>query len=147
MSAPAVPVIPDSHRDLFAAGVHGVLSTLFPDGSPQSSVVWVDYDGRHVLLNTTLQRRKGRNMRADPRVTLLVVDPVNTVRWVEVRGRVVQLTTEGAEVHADALAARYSGGRLQRFYGDVYPVQQRERETRVIVRVEPVKIHLDAVFG
>ena len=138
--------IPASHRDLLVTPVHGVLSTLMPDGQPQSSLVWVDYDGRHVLINTTLQRQKGRNMLADPRVTVLVVDPKNAGRWVEVRGRVVEMTTDGAEAHADCLTERYSRGRKQRFYGDVYPVSQKRRETRVIVRIEPLKVALDAVF-
>lgn len=61
-----VVTIPDSHRDLFAEPVHAVLATMMPDGSPQSSIVWADYDGRHVLVNTTLERQKGRNMRVNP---------------------------------------------------------------------------------
>ena len=55
--------IPDSHRDLLTGAVHAVLTTLMPDGSPQSSVVWADYDGEWVLINTTLERQKGRNMQ------------------------------------------------------------------------------------
>src|SRR4249919_2658469 len=67
--------IPHSHRDLLVDPIHGVLSTLMPDGQPQSSIVWVDYDGTYVLINTTLERQKGRNMRTNPKVALLVVDP------------------------------------------------------------------------
>jgi PPOX class probable F420-dependent enzyme len=138
--------IPDSHRDLLVTPVYGVLSTLMPDGQPQSSLVWVDYDGQHVLINTTLERQKGRNMRANPRVTLLVVDPKRSERWIEVRGRVVEMTPIGAEAHADCLTERYSAGRKRRFYGDVYPEAQRDAETRVIVRIEPIRVALDAVF-
>ena len=138
--------IPESHRDLFTRPVHGVLSTMMPDGQPQSSLVWVDYDGEYVLVNTTLERQKGRNMQANPLVTLLVVDPGNSSRWIEVRGRVVALALEGAEAHADALTQRYSGGRELHFYGDVYPLEQKYKETRVIARIEPLKIALDAVF-
>ncbi len=104
--------IPDSHRDLFIQPVHGVLSTLMPDGQPQSSIVWVDYDGEYVLINTTLERQKGRNLCADPRVTLLVIDPQNASRWIEVRGRVAQVTQVGAEAHADKLTQRYTGKRI-----------------------------------
>jgi PPOX class probable F420-dependent enzyme len=139
----AIP-IPASHQDLFCRPVHGVLTTLMPDGQPQSSIVWVDYDGKHVLINTTLERRKGRNVRADPRVSLLVVDPADSSRWIEVRGAVAEIVREGAEAHADVLTARYTGKR--RFYGDVYPVERREQETRVILKVTPFKIALDAVF-
>ena len=137
--------IPESHRDLLQRPIHGVLATIMPDGSPQSSIVWVDTDGEYVLINTTLERQKGRNMHANPQVTLLVVDPQNTSRWIEVRGCVRAMTTVGAEAHADKLTQRYSPPR-QHFYGDVYPPEQKHRETRVIVQIEPVKISLDAIF-
>ena len=136
--------IPDSHRDLLVEPVHGVLTTMMPDGQPQSSIVWADYDGTHVLINTTLERQKGRNMRANPRVTLLVIDPQNGSRWIEVRGQVVEMTESGAEAHADKLAQLYDG--KPHFYGDIYPVEQRQKETRVIVKIEPVKVSLDAIF-
>lgn len=138
--------IPDSHRDLFARAVHGVLTTLLPGGQPQSSVVWVDSDGEFVLVNTTLERRKGRNMCADPRVSILVVDPENTSRWIEVRGEVVDYVGgDEAVAHADKLTQRYSSPK-RHFYGDIYPAEQREKETRVVFRIRPVKISLDAVF-
>ncbi len=137
--------IPDSHRDLLQEPVHGVLTTMMPDGTPQSSIVWVDCDEEHVLINTTLERQKGRNMRANPKVTLLVIDPRNSSRWIEVRGRVREMTSEGAEAHADKLTQRYSHPR-RRFYGDVYPVEQKYKETRVIVRIEPIHISVDAIF-
>ena len=138
--------IPESHRDLLQTPVHAILSTLMPDGAPQTSVVWVDTDGTHVLLNTTLERQKGRNMQANPRVTLLVVDPDKTERWIEVRGRVVEMTADGAEAHADLLTERYTHGRKHHFYGEVYTPEQKYKETRVIVRIEPVRVALDAVF-
>jgi PPOX class probable F420-dependent enzyme len=137
--------IPDSHRDLFTNAVHGVLTTMMPDGQPQSSIVWVDYDGTYVLINTTLERQKGRNMCANPKVTLLVIDPANNSRWIEVRGRVAEITSLGAEAHADKLAQLYD--HKQHFYGDIYPVDQKFKETRVIVKIEPVKIARDAIFS
>jgi PPOX class probable F420-dependent enzyme len=115
-----------------------------PGGLPQSSLVWVDYDGTHVLINTALGRRKCKNMQANPRISLLVVDPDRTERWIEVRGRVVEITTDGAILHANRLAQRYLG--KERFYGDVYRSEWQQYETRVIVRVEPVKVSLDAIF-
>lgn len=136
--------IPDSHCDLLTGSVYGVLATMMPDGQPQCCVVWVDYDGAHVRINTTLERQKGLNMQANPRVTLLVVDPRNTSRWIEVRGRVVELQREGAENHADELTRRYTG--KEHFYGDIYPVERRREETRVIALIEPLKVSLDAIF-
>jgi len=115
-----------------------------PDGQPQSSVVWVDYDGAQVLINTSLERQKCRNMLSNPKVTLLVVDPNKTDRWIEVRGHVAEITTDGAIPHADMLAQRYTG--KEHFYGDVYEVEWQQYETRVIVKIEPVKVSLDAIF-
>jgi PPOX class probable F420-dependent enzyme len=137
--------IPDSHRDLLVKPIHGVLTTMMPDGQPQSSIVWADYDGSHVLINTTLERQKGRNMRLDPKVTLLVIDPQNGARWIEVRGRVVEMSSDGAEAHADKLTQLYKG--KQHFYGDIYPVEQKQKESRVIVKIEPTKVTLDAIFS
>jgi PPOX class probable F420-dependent enzyme len=153
LSAPAPPpahvTVPDSHRDLLVRPFHGILSTMkfdrsTPHGQPQSSLVWVDYDGTYVLINTALGRQKCRNMQANPKVTLLVVDPDRTDRWIEVRGRVADITTDGAIPHADMLAQRYTGG--QHFYGDVYRAEWQQYETRVIVKIEPVKVSLDAIF-
>jgi PPOX class probable F420-dependent enzyme len=140
-----VTAIPDSHRDLLTGTAHGVLTTLLPDGSPHASIVWVDCDGEFVLINTTLERRKTRNLIANPRATLLVIDPADSSRWIEVRGQVRELIREGAEAHADALTRRYHPG-AHHFYGDIHPIEQREKETRVIVRIEPLKINLDAIF-
>ncbi len=136
--------IPATHRDLLVSPIHGVLSTLMPDGQPQSSIVWVDYDGAYLLINTSLERQKGRNMRTNPRVSLLVVDPQDGSRWIEVRGHVVEMTQNGAEAHADKLAQRYTG--KERFYGDIYPVTQQEKGTRVIVKIAPTKVAMDAIF-
>ena len=140
MAAP----IPDSHRDLLSDSIHGVLSTIMPDGQPQSSIVWTDYDGTYVLINTTLERQKGRNMCSNPKVALLVIDPKDISRWIEIRGNVVEISRVGAEVHADKLTQLYTG--KQRFYGDIYPVEKKQKETRVIVKIEPLKLSRDAIF-
>ena len=137
-------LIPDSHRDLFERPVLGVLSTLMPDGQPQSSMVWIGYDGEHVLLCTTMERQKTRNLCANPRVTLLIIDPENSSRWIEVRGTVAAVTEAGAEACADAMTRRYTG--KAHFYGDVYAPERKFQETRVIVKIAPVKVSLDAIF-
>lgn len=136
--------IPDSHRDLLQHSEYGVLTTMMPDGWPQSSLVWVDYDGQSVLINTTLERQKGKNMLMNPKVAVLVIDSKDSSRWIEVRGVVNQLTAEGAEPHADRLTQRYTD--KQHFYGDIYSVEQKHLETRVIAKIEPIKISLDAIF-
>lgn len=136
--------IPDTHRDLLQEPVHAVLATMMVDGMPQSSIVWADYDGQHILINTALERQKARNIQLDPKVTLLVIDPKDSGRWVEVRGIVVEMTEDGAESHANKLTQLYTG--KTHFYGDIYSLEQKHKETRVIVKIEPIKISLDAIF-
>ena len=138
------PAIPDSHRDLLTRPVCGVLTTVGPDGVPQSSLVWVDLDGDIPLVNTTLERQKGRNLLRNAKVSLLVVDPENTSRYLQVRGD-AELVTRGAEAHVDRLTRRYTAH--PRFYGHVHPIEQRARETRVIVRIQPRRVTLDAIHA
>jgi PPOX class probable F420-dependent enzyme len=134
--------IPDSHLDLLTRPVHGVLTTMGSDGQPQSSLVWVDVQDGFAVVNTTLERQKGRNMVANPKVSLLVVDPDNTSRYIQIRGD-AELTTEGALDHLDAITRKYTSHPA--FYGYVYPVEQRARETRVICRIHARRISLDAI--
>jgi PPOX class probable F420-dependent enzyme len=141
----ALPVdepIPDSHRDLLERPVCAVLTTLLPDGQPHSCLVWVDHDGTCARANTTLQRLSGRDLAADPRVSLLIVDPEDTARFIQVRGE-AELVSEGAVAHLDALTRRYT--RHPRFYGFVYAKEQADREQRVIVRIHARRITLDAI--
>jgi PPOX class probable F420-dependent enzyme len=134
--------IPASHLDLLTRPIHGVLTTVLPDGQPQSSLVWCDYDGECVRINTTLQRQKGRNMTRNPKVSLLIVDPDNTARYIEIRGEVELIQTD-AITHLDEITRQYT--RHPQYYGYIYPLEQRERETRVICRVHATKITLDAI--
>jgi PPOX class probable F420-dependent enzyme len=102
------------------------VGTLNPDGSPQLTVVWIDWDGEHVLFNTAAGRAKPRNLERDPRVTVLVVDREDGYRWVAVRGT-AELTTEGADEHIDKLARKYTGAEWQ----------PKPGERRLLVRVRP----------
>jgi hypothetical protein len=77
------------------------LATVMPDGSPQTSVVWCDFDGTHVRVNTMRGFRKEKNMRDNPKVTLLCYDPTESLRCLEVRGTVVEMTEDGAMEHLD----------------------------------------------
>jgi PPOX class probable F420-dependent enzyme len=136
--------IPSSHLDLLTRPIPGVLTTLGSDGQPQSSLVWVDCDGECARVNTTLQRQKGRNLLADPRVSLLVVDPLDTARFMQIRGD-AELVTEGALAHLDALTRTYT--RHPCYYGFVHPVEQQRDETRVICRIHARRITLDAIHA
>jgi PPOX class probable F420-dependent enzyme len=140
-------LVPGSHVDLLIEPVHGVLTTIMPDGQPQMSIVWVDYDGECVLINTTLERQKGKNMQTNPKVNILLIDPKNGSRFLEIRGEVAEYTQSGAIPHADKQASSYSKDKKKRFYGDIYPVEQQEKETRVIFKIAPKKITTDAIFS
>jgi len=139
--------IPESHLDLLLEPVNGVLTTMMSDGQPQMSIVWVDYDGQYVLINTTLERQKSKNMKVNPKVNVLVIDPQNGARFLEVRGEVAAISQEGAIAHADKQTRAYSNDVKQRFYGDIYPEEQMAKETRVIVKISPKKITTNAIFA
>lgn len=121
--------IPDSHRDLLDKKAIAHLATLMPDGRPQVTPVWCDFDGRHVRVNSAKGRAKDRNMRRDPRVSLSLCDPDNPYRYLEVQGRVAEVTEQGADGHIDALAKKYLGV-------DEYP-HRRAGEVRVIYKIAP----------
>ncbi len=138
----AIVAIPASHIDLLERPVFGVLTTMEPSGQPQSSLVGVDQDGECAVVNTTRERRKGRNMAQNPRVSLLVIDPDDTGRYIQIRGE-AELVETGAEEHADVLTRRYTAH--PRYYGYIHPEEQRDRETRAICRIHPLRITLDAI--
>ncbi len=120
------------------------LTTIMPDEQPQITPIWCNLDRDYVLINTMRGFRKEKNMRENPKVTLLTNNPKQPLHSIEIRGIVIEMTEEGAEVHADKLTQLYTS--KQRFYGDIYPVEQKQKETRVIVKIEPLKISRDAIF-
>ena len=122
-------VIPNSHADLFQKKAFAHLATLMPDGQPQVTPVWVDFDGRFVIINTAEGRQKDKNLQRDKRVALSIIDPDNPYRYLEVRGEVVERTHNGADANIDALAKKYLGK-------DKYPFRQ-PNEVRVIYKIEP----------
>lgn len=142
--APEALPIPASHLDLLTRPICGVFTTMGADGQPQSSLVWLDHDGECARINTTLERQKGRNLLANPKVSLLVVDPDDTARFIQIRGD-AELVTEGAHEHLDALTRRYT--RHPCYYGHIYPLERRAGDTRVIVRIRARRITLDAIHA
>jgi len=136
--------VPDSHRDLLTEPVHAVLTTMMPDGQPQSTLVWCDYDGEYVLVNTTRQRQKGKNMQADPKVSLLVIDENNAGRWIEIRG-LVEITEQGALEHVDEITRQYTDH--PQYYGYVRPKENAPHETRIICKIKPTKINIEAIHS
>lgn len=121
----------DAQKKFLEHPFAGVVTTLRPDGSPHTTIVWVDVDERGVSFNTATGRAKERYLRDDPRVSLLMVDPEDQYRWVSISGR-AELTTEGADPQIDRLAKKYLGK-------DSYP-WRKETEQRISVRIEPARV-------
>src|SRR5262245_60399370 len=121
--------IPEKFKDLLEKPAFANLATIMPDGAPQVTPVWCDFDGRHILVNTAKGRVKDRNMRANPRVALSIMDPANPYRYLEVRGKVAEVTEQGADAHIDKQAKKYLNV-------DKYPYRQ-PGEVRVIFKIVP----------
>jgi len=121
--------IPEKYHDLFSKKAFASLATVMPDGNPQVTPVWCDFDGKHVLVNSAKGRVKDRNMRRDPRVSLALIDPDNPYRYLQVQGHVAEITENGADQHIDKMAKKYLGL-------DKYPNRQ-PGEVRVIYKIEP----------
>ncbi len=124
--------IPEKYLDLFKKPAFAHLATLMRDGSPQVTPVWVDYDEKYVRVNSALGRVKDKNMRRDPRVSLAIQDSDNPYRYVEIRGKVVEITQNGADDHINKLSQKYLGK-------PVYPYR-KPGEVRVTYKIEPQKI-------
>jgi PPOX class probable F420-dependent enzyme len=120
-------------REFLEQPYSGALTTLRGDGSPHTTVVWVDVDDEAVIFNTAVGRAKERHLRRDPRASLIVIDPQNAYRWVSVSGR-AELTTDGADEEIDKLAKKYLGE-------DRYP-WRNPQEQRITVRIHPE--HVDS---
>jgi PPOX class probable F420-dependent enzyme len=121
--------IPDKYLDLFKKKAFANLATLMPDGSPQVTPVWCDFDGENILINTAVGRVKDKNLQREPRVSLAILDPENPYRYLEVRGHVVARTQQGADEHINKMAKKYLGV-------DEYPYR-RPGEVRVLYMIKP----------
>jgi PPOX class probable F420-dependent enzyme len=124
-------VIPDKYLDLFQKRAFANLATLMPDGTPQVTPVWIDFDGTHVLVNSARGRQKDKNMQRNAAVAMSILDPDNPYRYLEVRGRVAEITEHGADDHIDKMAKKYMGK-------DKYPYR-RQGEQRVIYKIAPTR--------
>jgi PPOX class probable F420-dependent enzyme len=125
-------VIPQKYLDLFDKKAFAHLATIMPDGSPQVTPVWVDYDGKCVRFNSARGRVKDKNVRRNAQVAISMQDPDNPYRYLEIRGRVVEITETGADEHANKLSQKYTGK-------PVY-TKRSPAEVRVLYKVEPQKV-------
>ncbi|MEE1942288.1 PPOX class F420-dependent oxidoreductase [Streptomyces sp. TRM 70361] len=127
-------VLSDNLKQLLDKPVFVSVATVQPDGRPQVSPVWAKRDGDAVLICTTVDRRKTRNIERDPRVSVVVQDPDSPYEYAEIRGAAT-LTTEGGQELIDELSVKYTGKR----YADFNPAAGRDAE-RVVVRVTPERV-------
>lgn len=126
--------IPDNFSDLFQKKAFAQLATMMKDGTPQVTPVWCEFDGKHVVINSAKGRTKDLNMRRNPNVALSIQDPDNPYRHLSLKGKVVEVTENGADAHIDKLSKKYTGK-------DSYP-GRRAGEVRVIYRILPEKVFL-----
>lgn len=122
--------IPQSHLDLLQDETRAFssLATIMEDGSPQVTPIWFSWDGEDILINSAQGRKKDSNMRARPHVALVIVDPKNPYRWLQIRGSIVEITTNGAREHINALNNKYHGN-------PNYPVIPNQ--VRVMYKIKP----------
>lgn len=139
----AVTPIPASHRDLIDGPYVTLLTTLMPDGQPQSTPVWCNRNGDTVLINTMRSFRKASNMAANPRVTLLIYDPRHPLRNIEIRGTVIEMTEDNALAHLDALTQLYSNNPDAHFFGDSVAPEEQATHTPVRVTIAPQRVRVE----
>jgi hypothetical protein len=133
--------IPESHRELLAGPVNVVLTTLMPNGQPQTTPIWCNLDADDILVNSMKQFRKCKNMRLNPKVTLLAYHLNHPLRNIEVRGQVIEMTEEGALEHLNALNLLYGCG--PEFFGDSVDADMQHRFTPVKIRIRPVRVRVE----
>lgn len=122
-------MVPQSHLDLLTSNYFGHLATVSEKGQPQVTPVWFHYENGKLEVNSAAGRLKDRNMRAHPQVAMSVLDPKNSYRYLEVRGKVVEVTSDGAEEMIDQLAQRYMGV-------EKYPYRQPgEKRVRYVIEI------------
>lgn len=135
--------IPASHLDLIDGPYVVALATVMPDGQPQTTPVWCNRKDGYIYINVMKGFRKEKNMRANPKVSILAYDPQNVLRNIEIRGCVVEMTEEGAVEHNDELARLYMGKPDAKFFGDAVPLELISTHTPVRVKILPVHIRVE----
>jgi PPOX class probable F420-dependent enzyme len=136
--------IPASHLGLIDGPYTVVLSTVMPDGQPQTTPVWCNRKGDYIFINVMKGFRKEKNMRLNPKVSLLAYDPKNPLHNIEIRGLVVEMSEEGAVEHNDELAQLYMGKPNAKFFGDAIPAELRSKYTPVRIKICPVHIRVES---
>jgi PPOX class probable F420-dependent enzyme len=136
--------IPSSHLELIDGTYVVALTTLMPDGQPQTTPVWCNRKGDNIFINVMKGFRKEKNMRLNPKVSLLAYDPKNPLHNIEIRGLVVEMSEEGAVDHNDELTQLYMGKPDAKFFGDAVPAELHSKYTPVRIKICPVHIRVES---
>jgi PPOX class probable F420-dependent enzyme len=135
--------IPESHLSLIDGPYTVALSTVQPDGQPQTTPVWCNRKGDYLYINVMKGFRKEKNMRRNHNISILAFDPHNPLHNIEIRGRVVEMTEVGAREHNDELAQLYLGKPGAKFFGDAVPAENSSKFYPVRVKIEPTHIRTE----
>ena len=130
--------IPDHLKDLLERPIVAAFATANPDGQPQVTPVWASLEGDQVWINSAVGRRKDKNARANPKVTVLIIDPGDAFHWAEIRGEVVEFDESAAALaHINQLAGMYAGNK------DYYAFnpESKGKEQRVIYKIQVTKVN------
>jgi len=130
--------IPESHIDLIEGPVFAILTTIAANGLPQNTVMWCSWDGGQVLVNTGGSTKKVKNIRSNPKVALIAIDPQNPFRWVDVRGEVESISEDTDFENINSHAKLYMN--VDEFYGNAAPIEQKGKEDRVVLRITPKQV-------
>jgi len=139
----ATIVIPVTHRDLIEGPYNAALTTMMPDGQPQTTPIWCNFAGDDILINTMRGFRKEKNMRLNPHVSLLAYNPGNPLRNIEIRGLVVEMTENGALEHLDELTRLYMKKPDAHFFGDSISAELAGRYQPVKITIRPTHVRVE----
>jgi PPOX class probable F420-dependent enzyme len=131
-------ILPESAKDLVDRPIVTTLVTVMPDGQPQATPVWYDYDGTYFRVNTAEGRQKARNLERNAKVTICTIDPQNGFHWIEIRGHVVEIVRESeghsqVREHINSLCQKYTGNPVYTF--------SPPGEQRMMILIEADKIN------
>jgi PPOX class probable F420-dependent enzyme len=132
--------IPESHKDLIEKPIVATLATITPSGRPHSTIIWRYYDGSRILFITSRGLQKEKNLQVNPHVSILIIDPDNSERYLEVRGIVDEITEDGALEQLDEITRFYTG--KPTYYGHIVPAENKGTRTHVICKIRPTKVYV-----
>lgn len=131
-------IMPESHQDLLDRPIVVTLATITPTGQPHLTAIWRYFDGTHIRFITSIGLQKEKNLRTNPLVSIMTIDPQNSGRYLEIRGVVEEISEQGAIEQLDQIAQFYTG--KPTYYGHIVPLADKGKRTHVICKIKPTKV-------